>query len=396
MTIPTEAGPAEVRFPAQLALDGPSWTGSGSPGTQVVWVGTARLELLAQVRAALLAPALVGVEVRMAAQQQALPAGALLLLDHLWSDAVRAGGAGPAALVGLSDERGSLLRAGEAANTKFLVELPAGAPWVADLVGQRLGRLETPTATDPVLEMSQSNAGSQDRPAAGRVVGFLGCVGGVGASTLAVATALRSAESGSVLLVQADPWDAGIDSLLAREPGAEPGWAAISPSATLLDAAALRTTLPQSHGLCLLCGAAMDDEEVPAALPAVLSAARIGFDLTVVDFGRSKAALGSLATCDAAVLVVPASSPGLASAKRLMALMEQQTGDPDRGPNMQVVVREGGPVALDTIESVLGRPVAFSFRPSRFLAERAASGELLTGRAGKRLDRLGRAILDSL
>lgn len=213
---------------------------------------------------------------------------------------------------------------------------------------------------------------------------------------MAVAVAHAASESGPALIVQADPWDFGIDSALARDANSEPGWAAIAPTATLLDPESLRSTLPRESQMWVLTGACPDNGEVPAALPAVLAAAREGFHLSVIDFGRSLASLRELGNCDFAVVVVPASIPGLLSAKLLLESLRQLPSGPGGGPQVRVVVRDGGPVPATVVESMLEHPVSSYFRPSRFLAERSAAGELLGGRSGRRLAKLGRTILESL
>ncbi len=205
----------------------------------------------------------------------------------------------------------SVLRAALTLGAEAVVELPAGAPQLAGLLG----------------EVSE-----RDHPP-GHVVGVVGGSGGVGASVLSVAVATVASTSQRCVVVDLDPDGAGLQLLAglgddaAGDGGrvlgpAAPGWDALASGSGRLNARALRESLSGQAGNggsgCAVLGWASGSSRLLPSAPVVaetLAAARRGHDWVVVDAGTPAATTG----CDAVILVVAGTVPGVAAARRRLA-----------------------------------------------------------------------------
>jgi MinD-like ATPase involved in chromosome partitioning or flagellar assembly len=210
---------------------------------------------------------------------------------------------------------------------------------------------------------------------------------------VAVALGLAAAREGDTLVVDADPWGQGLSLSLGWDAPEQAGWNLIAPDTEQLDAQELRAGLPRDVGFWVLAGAAGVAGDVPAALPAVTAAARAGFDVTVVDLGRTAAGVSAALLCDAVVLVAPTNLAGVLGARRILEQMEHHRTDPGTATPVVLALRDVGGVTPDIIAEYLGQPVALVFRNSRLVAERAAAGELVQGRSGRKLATWGRQLL---
>jgi secretion/DNA translocation related CpaE-like protein len=232
---------------------------------------------------------------------------------------------------------------------EHVVFLPDAADWLADLL-----------------------AGPMPDPD-GHVIAVVGGAGGVGASTLAVATALVGAQRGPALLVDLDPWGGGLDVALGLEAsdgvrwdtalaGPAPGGRRVIPHATL----------PRTGELAVLaCPRA-----APVALPLdavadLLDSAPSRFALTVADLPRNDAALVAAACSRSttAVVVAPARVRGLAATLAVAEVVRAHVDD------VRLVVRAGPDLDAADLERALGVPVTAVVGYDRALGVREARGE---------------------
>jgi len=179
----------------------------------------------------------------------------------------------------------------------------------------------------------------------GRCIAVLGACGGAGASVLASSIAFAAAaEPADVLLVDCDPWGAGLDVLLGIE--AEPGlrWGDLAASSGRLQVDALRRALPTvtvgTGRVAVLChGRSPAGSDVgPDVLTVVLDAGRRMGAATVIDLPRHPGAVADrvLEQADLVVLVTPADVRGCWAAERVCARIRQfgtRAGLVVRGPS---------------------------------------------------------------
>ena len=239
------------------------------------------------------------------------------LADVLVTDRPDAGpGAGGARVLRVAGEDG-------AGDDDEVVHLPSGA-------GDLIGALMTP----PV------------RPS-GSLVAVAGAVGGCGVSTLAAALAVRAADSGRGLLVEADPHGTGVDLLLGMEDA--PGLRVEDVRAELggPDPGALWDAVPEVLPGCRVLarsrrrGLVGGDPGAAARGPApsgVLGAAlahRGAGGLVVCDLGGARGDDPVLARADLVVVVTRADLQGAVAAARAVAdvpravlVIRTRRGDP--------------------------------------------------------------------
>ena len=249
-------------------------------------------------------------------------------------------------------------RAAVSVGAEHVVVLPEARSWLA----QRM------------LEATQAGLGS------GRVVAVAGGCGGAGASVLAAGLAWTAAARGlRAVVVDADPLGGGIDLVLGAE--AEPGlrWPDLAAARGRLQPGALSALLPWVDGVGILSWDRGDLSgrgcDVPAeAARAVLAGARAEADVVAVDLPRrmppGSAAWEGAATCDLALLVVPAHVRAAAAAVCVLAGLREVAAD------VRVVVRgtSGGPAPV-TIADALAVPLAGVLRREPSLDSALDRGE---------------------
>lgn len=161
---------------------------------------------------------------------------------------------------------------------------------------------------------------AQPTDGGGIVIGVLGASGGVGASTLATACAVRAADAGrEVTLVDGHPWGGGLDVLAGMD--LQPGlrWADLRGIRGDVDAHRLVGELPvDRHGLrCLSWGSHLPGDDPPGPEP-VLSAVRAASQVIVVDLPRPAAPPAVhqewWSACDEVLLIVDATVTGIGAA----------------------------------------------------------------------------------
>jgi hypothetical protein len=250
-----------------------------------------------------------------------------------------------------------------------VVELPFGAPW---LVSQL----------------------SPERGSAALAV--VGAVGGVGATTVAIACAIGAGPD--CLLVDADPESPGLDLPLGIPEGWGVRWSEIPDTVDPLDAGSLRSALPQVGGVTVVTGSGISagpaDGGGPGGLPGsgrvagVLGVGRAEFARTVIDAGRGRPPVGLTGPGDVVALLLPATLAGIVAGRRVLdALVAQRP---------MVLLRPTGWLPADEVAEQLGVPIALEVPRLRRAAELADSGDLLSGRTGRALRHLGEQIWERL
>ncbi len=217
---------------------------------------------------------------------------------------------------------------------------------------------------DRIVDLLESNQGG---PAAGVLLGVLGACGGAGASVFAAALAAAACASDvPSLLVDADPWGGGADVLLGGEDAPGLRWADLAGTTGRVSAASLRDVLPVVDGVSVLSWSRDPPVPLPAeSMRSVLTAARRGFGLVVVDIPRREddAALAALAMAERVVWVLPDQLRAVAAARARLQWLRRASTD------VAVVVRElgGRAFAPDAAADSLGLPLLASMRSERRL-----------------------------
>lgn len=257
----------------------------------------------------------------------------------------------PAVMVGLDGEGDSLWHLAAALGAERVAVLPDAAAWLAD----HLSRSRSPGP-------------------GGLVLGITGGCGGAGATTAAIWIAQAAAVLGvRVLLVDGDPWGGGLELALAAEENPGLRWPDLAEARGSVDPAQLADSLPAAGGLSFLSWPATREQPPPvptAATAGVLDAARRGYELVVMDVGRSAEPLHTVAwDCDRIMVVVPAQLRAAVAAVRLLQELP---------PVEAALLVRGGPgAALDSslIADAVGLPVQ-----GRIPELRAVPGAMETGR----------------
>lgn len=220
----------------------------------------------------------------------------------------------------------------------------------------------------------------------GRCVAVIGACGGAGASVFAGSLAFAAARSGrSSLLLDCDPWGAGLDVILGVE--SHPGlrWNDLSAPAGRLPFEELSRALPRvrvgASGISVLTHRRdVIADAAPEAVEVVIDAGRRGACTTVVDLPRQPGAVADrvLELCDLVVLVAPADVRACWAAQRVCARLRGFTAD------AALVVRGPSPGGLGATElaELLALPLFAQMRAEPGLAHELEFGLSLA--AGRR------------
>lgn len=245
-------------------------------------------------------------------------------------------------VVGWSPAPDDIFRAALELGAESVAELPGSAEWLVEML---------------------TDVG--ERPARGLTVGVLGGAGGAGATTLACALGQVAAEAGATIVVDTDPWGPGVDRVLGLEMTDGIRWDALQQTAGRLGSRSLREAVPRRGDLGALSWATGPPIPLQAvAVREVVSAARRGHDLVVIDLARHGGDLvHELATrCDRLLVVAPATVPGTASTVRLLGRLAAL------GCSPHLVVRRGA-VPVAEVERATGAPVLVEVPTQRGLDE---------------------------
>jgi secretion/DNA translocation related CpaE-like protein len=271
---------------------------------------------------------------------------------------------------------------GPVPDVMFRVALDVGAESVAQLPRSEAWLTETLT------DLGDAGGGA---PAAGLVVGVVGGSGGAGATTFACALGQLAARRGRAVVVDADPLGPGVDRVLGLEDRDGVRWDGLCQTTGRLSARSLREALPRREGLGALTWHAGTPGSLQAfAVREVLSAAKRGHDLVVVDLPRTADPVVDevAARCDRLLVVVVPTVAGVASAVRICARHPDPT-------TVRLVVRGGG-IDPQVVARATGIPVLATMADQRGLGEAIDLG---LGPVRSRRGSLGRAateVLDQL
>lgn len=222
--------------------------------------------------------------------------------------------------------------------------------------------------------------------AAGRCVAVLGACGGAGASVFAGALAFAAARTGRTsLLLDCDPWGAGLDVFLGVE--SDPGlrWTDLAAPAGRLPVEELTRALPRVRvGAAAISVLAHGRDGAgdldPDVVEVVMDAGRRGGATTVADLPRHPGPVPDrvLERCDLAVLVAPADVRACWSAQRMRARLR------GIGVDVALVVRGPSPCGLGAAElaDLLELPLVAQMRAEPGLAHELEFGLSLA--AGRR------------
>lgn len=262
-----------------------------------------------------------------------------------------------------------MFRTALAVGVEAVVQLPRSEGWLTELL----------------TDLGES------QPAEGLVIGVVGGSGGAGATTFACALAQTAARRGRAIVVDADPQGPGIDRVLGLEDRHGVRWDGLCQTTGRLSARALREALPRREDLGVLTWHAGAPGTLQAfAVREVLSAARRGHDVVVVDLPRTPDPVVEevAARCDRLLVVVVPTVPGVASAARICARHRDPT-------TVRLVIRGGG-LDPQAVARATGVPVLARMGEQRGLAEAIDLG---LGPVRSRRGTLGRAaaeVLDQL
>jgi hypothetical protein len=193
------------------------------------------------------------------------------------------------------------------------------------------------------------------------------------------------APSAACLLVDADPCSTGLDLPVGIPDGQGARWSSIPAGAGALVADSLRASLPRIGELCVLTGPIAAPAE--PRIGAVLRTGRADFASTVLDVGRGVAPAG-LGARDAVAVVTPATLAGVVGSHRVVA------GLPTR--RIVLAVRPTGWLPPDEVAAQVGVERFVEVPTVRGLAERMDCGDVLVGRTGRALRRIGRDVWEAL
>jgi secretion/DNA translocation related CpaE-like protein len=278
----------------------------------------------------------------------------------------------PAVLVGLSGEGDSLWHLGAAMGAQRVAVLPDAAAWLAEYLSR-----------------------SRSPEAGGLVLGVTGGCGGAGATTAGIWIAQAAAGLGArVLLVDADPWGGGLELALAAEESPGLRWPDLADASGSIDPGQLAEALPVAGGFSFLSWPG--SRERPPAVDAatvggVLDAARRGYELVIVDIGRSVEPLRTFAwDCDRLLVVVPALLKAAVASARLL----QELPPVDSA----LVIRGKAGAALDgtLIAESVGLPLHGIMPEVRGTAGAAELGRLLEHGKRRSVRRFAASVLDLL
>lgn len=230
---------------------------------------------------------------------------------------------------------------------------------------------------DEVELLAVLGAAAEPSRGSGTVLTVVGGAGGAGASTLAAALAWAAAldRTATALLVDADPFGAGLDILAGLEDRPGVRWPGLTVDGGRISARALLDAVPRwTPRLGVLAGEAGANPPGAHALAAVVDAARGAGATVICDVGRTFGELADTAVgaADLTILVTQARVGAALSAVRAAAWLAERTTEAG------VVVRGPAPGGLRAVDvaDVTGLPLLAAMRPQPGLAESLDRGGL--------------------
>jgi secretion/DNA translocation related CpaE-like protein len=238
-----------------------------------------------------------------------------------------------------------LFRAALAVGAQDVVEVAASEAWVVELLTDVMDGASRPAWT----------------------VGVVPGAGGAGGTTFACALAVTAARREATVLIDLDPLGPGVDRVVGLDDPGGVRWDALLAASGRLGSRSLREALPHLGGLGVLgWGTGSGDPLEPASVREVLSAARRGHEVVVVDLPRvlDEVAVEVVARCDEVLVVSGATVPAVASAAKVAARVRELN---DR---LGAVVRRGSAsLPADQVARALGLPLVAQLGRQRHLPE---------------------------
>lgn len=282
---------------------------------------------------------------------------------------------GPLVVVGRGQESSLLWARAADLGADRVAVLPESAQWLAGY----LARLREPHS-------------------GGSVVGLVGANGGAGASTTALLLAARAVARGlRVLVVDADPLGGGLETMLAAEDVQGLRWPDLLNAEGAINPEQLSASLPVVEGVSLLSwpsnlGREIEPLRAGAALTReVFRAAKQGFSLVVVDFGKDPKILldvGSL--CEHFIMPVEGRLSCAAAARAVLQVL------PAAPVSLLVRGRLQEGVDIATVSSTIGAPCLGSLPRIRGIEERIEGGRVGEVARIRKVRRVLDLALDSL
>lgn len=231
--------------------------------------------------------------------------------------------------------------------------------------------IDTPSLLAAVRRMLDRRQGAAPRE--GRVLAFIPCKGGNGATFLATNTAYALAESGQrVILIDLDlQWGDAELFISDRKPTTT--LATLAAQIERVDALYLASSLVQAHPNLGILAAPEDAVNAldirPEHIDVVLRLARAHYDVVVVDAGPSLDAV-TVRALDYADLIFPVlqlSLPAVRDTRRLLKAFRSLGYPVERIKPIVNRYEKGGPVRLEDLDQTIGVPV-FRTMPNDFTA----------------------------
>ena len=240
---------------------------------------------------------------------------------------------------------------------------------------------------DQVAFLPQSEAWLVDRLAAvdakdagkALVIGFLGGSGGVGASTLAAATAQLADETvGQTVAIDLDQYGAGLSVLLGDDLVPGLGWPEFAAARGRIRSRGLVASLASCGSVRCVSGEADSLGSIPSGVVgSVMDALTESVDVICVDVPRMPNDSTAEAMCrmDLLVIVVRCTTPSILATRRLMARMSAM-----EMPSALVAVEPSSAIDEVELEAALAcRPFA-TLRHENSVPKLVESGQPLVGR----------------
>ena len=234
-----------------------------------------------------------------------------------------------------------------------------------------------------------------------QVIGITGGSGGLGASVLTVALAVRAASRGLVTTaIDLDPHGSGLDLVAGVEHVTGLRWGDLADLQGAADGSAIRARLPQVGAACVLCpdGSARTDlarGRLPddAVTVEVIRALGEASDLTVVDIPHHHAPSTWLADCLDRVVVLSGMQPHLAA--RGLARIQAWS---DLHPRVMATLRSGGfsSRSVSAVSAHLGVPMLPHVDDDPDLSSALSRGSAPGGHDRQVLSRAAERLLDAL
>lgn len=282
----------------------------------------------------------------------------------------------PTLLVGHEDQEGELWLAAANLGLDRVVPLPKAANWLAEFL-----------------------SGLHSERSKGRIIAVIGGCGGAGATTITGLLGIQLNRAGHrCLLIDADPWGAGIERILGSEQVPGLSWQDLATSSGSFNSEEFARGLPELASASVLGFGPMGrstrepaTRAVQRSAAAVIDAARRSFEMVLVDVGRNREFIEIFcAQADALLCILPANLLAVLATHRMIDSLPAE--------RLQLVVRGPLPEGLDAelVAEYLGVPLLGSIPRMRGVKAAAEQGALAPLAAHRTVERLSVALMATL